>query len=246
LRSAKPRRRQFKLKLELVPETLWTGNLRGKQGVGKTRWDTLRRNLRSAGQTSCAICGGSERLHGHEVWEYEDRPRVSVAKLIRVEMTCQKCHLVNHWGRTNQLIASGKINHAGHLALRRHFRTVNKCSQSDFDQHIDKSFAVWRERNTKKWRVEWGGFAPMLQEADAGRKAWAEKNRGRDVPDDPDLSGPGHHMPSHCPTCHAENTLELIDEDMDEMSDGQSADYMAGTWGTAFCSACGSVVDWGF
>jgi hypothetical protein len=244
LRSTKPRRRPFKLKLELVPESLWTRNLRAMQGLGKTRWDTLRRNLRKAGQTRCAICGGSERLHGHEVWEYEDRPRVSVARLMRVEVTCQKCHLVNHWGRTKQLIAHGKIKHAGHMALRKHFRTVNRCSQSDFERHIETSFAIWRTRNTKKWRVEWGDFAPMLREAEAGRKTWAEKNRRRDVPGVLDLSGPGHHMPSRCPSCRAENTLEPIDEDMTEMSDGQSAEYMAGTWGTAICHACGHEVDW--
>ena len=57
--------------------------------------------------------------------------------------------------------------------------------------------------------------------------------------------GPGHHMPDLCPRCHAVNTLILIESDMDEMSEGQQADYLAGVSGTAFCDACEQEFDWG-
>jgi hypothetical protein len=57
--------------------------------------------------------------------------------------------------------------------------------------------------------------------------------------------GPGDHMPALCPRCHAVNTLILIEYDMDEMSEGQQADYLAGVSGTAFCDACEHEFDWG-
>jgi hypothetical protein len=63
--------------------------------------------------------------------------------------------------------------------------------------------------------------------------------------DDPFDVGPGHHMPSLCPGCHAVGTLILIEYDTDEMSEGQEADYLAGVSGTAYCDACESEFDWG-
>jgi hypothetical protein len=56
--------------------------------------------------------------------------------------------------------------------------------------------------------------------------------------------GPGHHIPALCPRCHAVNTLILIEYDMDEMSEGQQADYLAGVSGTAVCDACEHEFDW--
>ncbi len=66
----------------------------------------------------------------------------------------------------------------------------------------------------------------------------------REYASDIDLSGPGHHMPILCPHCHSANTLEFIDDDPDEMSEGQLAEYMAGTFGAAGCHACGHQFDW--
>jgi hypothetical protein len=37
------------------------------------------------------------------------------------------------------------------------------------------------------------------------------------------------------------DSLELTDEDDDEMTDGQLAEYIAGTQGGALCTTCGSA-----
>jgi hypothetical protein len=58
--------------------------------------------------------------------------------------------------------------------------------------------------------------------------------------------GPGHHMPTLCPSCHAVGTVELLEHDMDDMSDGQLSDYLAGLYGSAYCDACEFHFDWGF
>lgn len=200
----------MKLKLELVPKRIWRINLRSAQGLGEARWDTLRRKLMHD-DAKYAICGGTDRLQGHEVWEYTDRSRESVAKLIRVEPVCAKCHAVHHWGRTKQLAARGAIEHSRYLALRKHFRTVNRCSQRDMDRHIDRSFRIWHTRNERNWRVDWGDFAPLIREAEAARAAWA--GAGRAIPETPDLSGPGHHMPERCPSCRRSNSLEAVDQE---------------------------------
>jgi hypothetical protein len=89
---------EFKLRVELVPEPIWQFNLRSQEGLGKYRWDRYRRKLIAEGQNSCTICGSTKKLEGHEVWRYKSGSRVSVAKLVRVEIICQKCHFIKHWG----------------------------------------------------------------------------------------------------------------------------------------------------
>jgi hypothetical protein len=51
-------------------------------------------------------------------------------------------------------------------------------------------------------------------------------------------------MPAFCPSCHSANSLELIDEDPEEISDAQASDYLAGMSGCAICCACGKEIDW--
>lgn len=229
-----------------MPEPLWGINLRSKDGLGKDRWDALRRELKESEQTSCVICGSTDRLHGHEVWEYRDRPKPqrSIAKLLRVEMVCRKCHDVKHWGSTIKLIAEGKITRAGYFGLRKHFRTVNNCQQKYFDQHIKASLALHKKRSSNEWQVDWGDFKPALAKAKTAREDWAAKNPNHVSQDDLFNVGPGHHMPNRCPECGAAGALRLIKTDTEGMTEGQEADHEAGLSGFAFCRACERNVFW--
>ena len=56
--------------------------------------------------------------------------------------------------------------------------------------------------------------------------------------------GHGEHMPSICPFCHDIASLEFIDENTDDLSEGQLADYLAGLHGSAVCTTCNNVFDW--
>lgn len=58
------------------------------------------------------------------------------------------------------------------------------------------------------------------------------------------IGGPGHHMPSLCPICHDVGSLEFVESDTDCMTDGQLAEYMAGTQGFAGCATCSSLIVW--
>ena len=62
--------------------------------------------------------------------------------------------------------------------------------------------------------------------------------------EDIDMIGPGHQALILCPHCHSVYSLELVDEDSEEMSEGQASDYEAGMWGVSICSTCGHEVDW--
>jgi hypothetical protein len=46
----------LKLQIELVPKGLWEQNLRSSEGLGKARWDKLRRELIKERGARCQIC----------------------------------------------------------------------------------------------------------------------------------------------------------------------------------------------
>lgn len=79
---------------------------------------------------------------------------------------------------------------------------------------------------------------------DLWRKGTIKIPPPRAIKDDDDQVGPGHHLPELCSSCHSANSLELIDEDPEEMSEGQASDYLAGMFGCAICCACGAEIDW--
>jgi hypothetical protein len=235
---------RLKLRIELIPKPLWEQNLRLHDALGKGRWDTLRRKLIKTNGAQCAICGATERLHGHEIWEYREKKTVGTALLLRVEIVCIDCHDIHHWGRTTKLFEAGVISRDRYGFLRKHFRKVNRCRQHVFDNHFIQSARVWSRRSKKRWKVDWGSYGPAIAEAKAGREAWAARNPDRESRADAFNVGPGHHAPSRCPECGATGTLTAIDADTEDMSEGQEADYDAGLWGFAFCRACKSNVFW--
>jgi hypothetical protein len=171
---------------------------------------------------------------------------MSVAKLTRIETTCKNCHLIIHWFNTRRLVAAGKVSQAAYLALRRHFRTVNKCLQQDFDRHEFESFAILNSRSLMQWRVDFGVYKSVIAKTLAERAAFAIASSSHVSQVDYDVIRPGHHMPSaKCPSC-GNPALRLIELDRSNMSEGEEADYDAGIWGSAKCEHCGHEADFGF
>jgi hypothetical protein len=163
---------RLKLRIELVPKPLWGRNLRSSYGLGKARWDKLRGKLIESNGARCAICGKTERLHGHEVWAYREKKTVGTAALLRVEIICIDCHDIHHWARTVKLIQAGIVKHSRDMALRKHFRKVNGCHQRDFDNHYLRSLRIWSKRSKKRWRVDWRSFREQVEVAEAARAKW--------------------------------------------------------------------------
>ena len=59
------------------------------------------------------------------------------------------------------------------------------------------------------------------------------------------LGGPGSFMPDLCPNCHDVGSLRFLDwDDDDDLTDGQQAEYLAGTQGSAVCESCKHVFNW--
>src|SRR5260370_15023545 len=167
---------RLRLRIELIPKPLWEQNLRLREGLGKERWGKLRRKVIEANGARCTICGARERLHGHEVWDYQEKKTVGTATLLRVDIICIDCHDIHHWGRTTNLFKAGIISPERYGHLRKHFRKVNRCRQAVFDDHFLRSARVWSRRSKKRWKVDWGDFESGVAEAKAAREASAARN----------------------------------------------------------------------
>ncbi len=164
----------------MVPGPLWGVNLRSDtDGVGKHRWRKLRGLAIERCGGKCAICGSPEKLHGHEVWKYEEKKTVGRAKLLRVDVICWTCHNITHWGNTVRLIVFGAISHQGHMVLRKHFRRVNHCKQVDFERHARRKLAVWNRRSWLRWKVDWGPYTAAVLEAKQARAIRRDRRQAR-------------------------------------------------------------------
>ena len=90
---------------------------------------------------------------------------------------------------------------------------------------VNQTYRLWVEYNNG-----------TLKYPQRTRRAWGEKIELG--------SGPGHHIPEFCPNCHDVGSLEFIEWDTEEMTEGQLAEYLAGTQGSAICQTCGYDLDW--
>jgi hypothetical protein len=170
----------FKLQVDMVPGPLWGVNLRSNvEGIGPHRWNKVRQQAIIACGGKCTICGSGDKLHGHEVWKYEEKKTVGRATLLRVDVMCWTCHNITHWGNTVRLIAIGAISHEGHAVLRRHFRRINRCTQVDFERHALRRLTLWKRRSRLRWKVDWGPYAAAVAEAKRARAIWRDRQQAR-------------------------------------------------------------------
>jgi len=158
----------IKLKIELVPSTLWGMNLRSLLTRGE--WDKLRRWSYGKADNRCEICNASgleqNRRHAvecHERWEYDDINRIQ--KLVGVISLCPRCHQVKHFGRA---LSVG----AGRYAIQ-HLRDINDWSVEKAQQYVEVEFRLHTLRSVgPAWRLDlrWlaGGESPLSVET-AGR-----------------------------------------------------------------------------
>lgn len=163
----------FRLCIEPVPEPIWGENLRSRSALGKYRWRKLRATILEQLGPACAICGRTENPHGHEVWEYTEKRRLSIAKLLRIEIICGKCHAVQHWGLTSNLFLHGSITPDSFRDLIRHACKVNKCKPKEFKAHVGASNIISERRSKLRWRIDWDEFKELVSDAKAARVEWA-------------------------------------------------------------------------
>ena len=134
----------FKLQLHLIPETCFGFNLRNH--LGGNQWNKLSKQIRLERNYTCDICKATRQpkyMHLHEVWEFKN----GIQKLVGFECVCSTCHDVHHWGLS-------QVRNKDMYELMMHACDVNGCMEHEFEQHIRKSFEIWRERSCQEWKLD--------------------------------------------------------------------------------------------
>lgn len=148
----------MRLDIELVPTGSWYSNLRTiLQPEG---WHKIREVCLARARGHCEICGAkSSRLECHEKWHYDDVNRIQTLEDIKA--ICKKCHQIKHIGRT-MTVAAERGTSIDYLV--KHFQKVNNCVYSEFQNHMDESFAVWETRNedATEWELDISRAADYL------------------------------------------------------------------------------------
>lgn len=113
-----------------------------------------------------------------------------------------------------------KKHTAGREMANLDLHSLKEACKSD----VIQTYRLWQLHNEGELK------APERTPREFGRSEW--------------IGGPGHHMPDICPECHDAGSVEFVESDIEEMTDGQFAEYMAGTQGIAVCNTCNSIVAW--
>ena len=127
--------KEYKLDFEFVPEECWYSNLRSV--LKAEDWDKVRKDAYKRAGGRCSVCGGLGRLEAHEKWEYDDQNRVQ--KLNSVIALCSACHLVKHISRAYLVGKGGEA--------MEQFIKVNKCSQMEYHEALQKANEEYVKRN---------------------------------------------------------------------------------------------------
>jgi hypothetical protein len=170
----------MKLRIEMVPEPLWGMNLRSPNGLGRYRWRKLRKTIIAERGQSCAICGRDDQPHGHEIWEYQEKRKTGIARLVGVEIICRQCHDIHHWGHTTRMILEGTITLKDIRRLIKHFCIVNGCKKRAFERHADEAMITWERRSELRWQIDWGEFADAVSVAEVARKVYRGRQLARE------------------------------------------------------------------
>ena len=154
---AAKKKQPLKLQIDMVPATSWGKNLR--KSIPKSRWNKIKEQAHDRNGRKCHICGSTEKLHCHEMWDFDDESKTQ--RLAGLGTVCNMCHHAMHMGRSLQLALT---DHLDMNAVVDHFLKVNQCTQKTFEQHRREAAALFNERSNHEWRIDFGEYEAIVQE----------------------------------------------------------------------------------
>jgi len=151
-----PPSQPLRLQTELIPRPLWGMNIR--RVLGKKRWFRLRDAVTNYRGRTCAICGSTAPLQGHEVWNYAEKKRTGTATLADIRLVCQDCSSIHHFGRFQLLLASKVIPREEFERVMQHMMRVNDCTIAEWEKHAQEAQEAWQRRSKLRWKIDYGMF----------------------------------------------------------------------------------------
>jgi len=161
----------------MVPRPLWGLNLR--RVLPKSRWNKIRQNLIADCGLRCQTCGWveteSKSIFAHEEWGYDTGCTPAIARLDGLKLSCWRCHAVEHFGATGNMVISGELTEKAIKDTFEHFCRLNGVGRDDFQAHLTKVKAEWVRLNQLHWQVDWGTFTSLVVAAEQKRQVRIER-----------------------------------------------------------------------
>jgi hypothetical protein len=136
--------KDYKLSIDLLPKGAWGNDL--SKTLPKKDWDILRKKCYERANNRCQICGHiTDELDAHEVWNFDIETKTQT--LVDIVALCSKCHGVKHF-RNSERLGFGEN-------AKKHFLSVNKCSELEFASHCAEALLRYNERNeVYRWNIK--------------------------------------------------------------------------------------------
>ncbi len=134
-----------RLSIELVPSSSWFDNVRARIPVPE--WDFLRKQIYTAAEDCCEICGGRGSNHPvecHERWHYDDKKKIQ--RLDGLLALCPACHQVKHIGLAE---VRGLYDQSISQLCK-----VNGWDSIDATEYVQAAFDIWAARSKHEWEVD--------------------------------------------------------------------------------------------
>jgi len=133
-----------KLYIDMIPKTTYFKNVRSL--FNDSDWNLIRHHIYERVNYKCECCGKKKMkyLDAHERWEFNEETQTQ--KLVRIIALCKLCHSATHYGHSKRTKNIEKINN--------HIKKINNYNDEELQEHINNSYALWKERNKIKWNLD--------------------------------------------------------------------------------------------
>ena len=134
----------LRLSIEPIPASSCLASL--AKLLPRRQWNRIRRSVYRRARYRCRICGQRDRLHCHEVWQYNEKN--DRQRLLGFQALCRDCHDIKHI-----LFVHGSQQRARFL---QHFMTVNRVTREQAEEYLSAAYRKQRMFNQKQWVISYG------------------------------------------------------------------------------------------
>jgi len=136
----------LRLSIEPIPASSQLSSL--AKLLPRARWNRIRRAVYNRAGYRCQVCGKEDRLHCHEVWQYNQQ--TGYQWLRGFQALCEDCHDTKHI-----LFARDSRRRA---KLLQHFVTVNRLASQQAEDYLKATHRLQQMLNQRDWIVNFGDY----------------------------------------------------------------------------------------